>query len=134
MANVDDKKRVEKFGVPDCDHIRCPKLDPVLKSTLPNEAIKADGFLSQLHQFWLDAVAPLSTVLESAESGERRNNGSSVGTAPNGECAPEDGPREPQKGAATAEPRSQVTGRGRDSLQDCGTYAIWGGIRKTCHG
>ena len=46
MANSDHKKRVEKFGVPDCDHIRCLKLDPVLKSTMLNDAIKVDGFLS----------------------------------------------------------------------------------------
>ena len=46
MTNSDRRKRVEKFGVPECDFVRCPKLDPVLKSTLPKEAIKADGCLS----------------------------------------------------------------------------------------
>ena len=70
MSNSDRKKRVEKFRVPDCEWVRCPKLDPVLKTTLPKEAMKADGYLSRLHQFWLDAVAPLTTMIESADAGE----------------------------------------------------------------
>jgi len=37
---------------------------------LPTDAIKADGYLSQLQQFWLDAVAPHAAILESAEAGE----------------------------------------------------------------
>ena len=70
MSNEDRKKRVGRIGVPDCDQIRCPKLDGVLKAVLPKDAIKADGYLSRLQQFWLDAVAPLAAVLESAEAGE----------------------------------------------------------------
>ena len=61
--------------VPDCDHIIRQKLDPVLKSTLPSEAIRADGFLSQLHQFWQDVVAPLTAVIETADVGELRVKG-----------------------------------------------------------
>ena len=45
-------------------------MDPVLKSTLPKEAIKADRYLSRLQQFWLDAVAPLTAVIEGMEAGE----------------------------------------------------------------
>ena len=52
------------------DQIRCPKLDGVLKVVLPKDAIKADGYLSRLQQFWLDAVAPLVAILESAEEGD----------------------------------------------------------------
>jgi len=37
---------------------------------LPTDAIKADGYLSRLQQFWLDAVAPLAAILESAVAGE----------------------------------------------------------------
>ena len=70
MSNEDRRKRVEKVGVPDCDQVRCPKLDGVLKAVLPRDAIKADGYLSRLQQFWLDAVAPLAALLESAEAGE----------------------------------------------------------------
>ena len=70
MSNEDRRKRVEKVGVPDCDQVRCPKLDGVLKAVLPRDATKADGYLSRLQQFWLDAVAPLAALLESAEAGE----------------------------------------------------------------
>ena len=70
MSNEDHRRRVEKVGVPDCDQIRCPKLDGVLKAVLPKDTIKADGYLSRLQQFWLDAVAPLVAILESAEAGE----------------------------------------------------------------
>ena len=70
LSNTDRKKRVDKIGVPDCDQIRCPKLDGVLKAVLPKDAIKADGYLSRLQQFWPDAVAPLAAILESAEEGD----------------------------------------------------------------
>ena len=70
MTNTDRKKRVKKIGVPECDQIRCPKLDRVLKAVLPRDAIKADGYLSRLQQFWLDTVAPLAAILESAEAGD----------------------------------------------------------------
>ena len=70
MDNDDRRKRIKRIGVPDCDQIRCPKLDGVMKAVLPTDAIKADGYLSRLQQFWLDAVAPLAAILESAEAGE----------------------------------------------------------------
>ena len=37
---------------------------------MPRDAIKADGYLSCLHQFWLDTIAPLTAILEGAEAGE----------------------------------------------------------------
>ena len=70
MTNADRKKRVEKIGVLDCDQIRCPKLDGVLKAVLPRDAIKADGYLPRLQQFWLDAVVPFAAILESEEAGD----------------------------------------------------------------
>ena len=70
MSNEDCRKQVKKVGVPDCDQICCSKLDGVLKAVLPRDAIKADGYLSCLQQFWLDAVAPLVAILESAEARE----------------------------------------------------------------
>jgi hypothetical protein len=63
LENLDCKKRVGKYGTLECDHIRCPKLDPVLKTTL-----QVDGYLLRLQQFWLDAVAPLNSVLEHGET------------------------------------------------------------------
>ena len=70
MDNDDRTARIKRIVVPDCDQIRCPKLDGVLKATLPTDAIKVDSYLSQLQQFWLDAVSPLAAILESAEAGE----------------------------------------------------------------
>ena len=70
MSNEDRKKRVGRIGVPNCDQIRCPKLDGVLKAVLPKDTIKVDGYLSRLQQFWLDAVALPAAVLESVEAGE----------------------------------------------------------------
>ena len=70
MTNEDRRERVNKIGIPNCDQIWCPKLDGVMKVVLPKDAIKADGYLSHLQQFWLDAVAPLTAILESAEAGE----------------------------------------------------------------
>ena len=70
LTNADRKKRVDRVGVPDCDGIRCPKLDPVIQAIVPNEATKADGYLSRLQQFWLDATAPLTAIIETAEEGK----------------------------------------------------------------
>ena len=60
LSNADRRKRIAHIGIPDCDKIRCPKLDPML----------ATGYLSRMHQFWLDAVAPLTAILEGSEAGE----------------------------------------------------------------
>ena len=44
MPNEDRKSvGIVKVGIPNCDQIRCPKLDGVLKAVLPKDAIKADG-------------------------------------------------------------------------------------------
>ena len=62
MPNKVRKQRVGKIGIPDCDQIRCPKLDSMLKAVLPKDAIKADGYLLRLQKFCLDAVAPLAAL------------------------------------------------------------------------
>ena len=59
VANTDHKKWLDRIGVPDCNTIRCPKLDQVMQSIIPNDATKVDGYLSRLQQFWLDTVTPL---------------------------------------------------------------------------
>ena len=70
VANTDRKKQLDHIGIPDCNAIRCPKLDQVMQSIIPKDATKADGYLSRLHQFWLDAVTPFTALLETAEGGE----------------------------------------------------------------
>ena len=96
MPNEDCKKRVGRVGIPDCDQVRCPKLDGVLKAVLPKDAIKADGYLSRLQQFWLDAVAPLAafTVRERRSRGiDARKGGFSHPDCPifDGECTSANG-------------------------------------------
>ena len=70
LGNADRKKRIAQIWIPDSDMIHCPKLDPMLATVLLKNAIRADGYLSCLQQFWLDAVAPLATILEGTENGE----------------------------------------------------------------
>jgi len=58
---------VSDKSVPNCDQISCAKLDGFWKAV---DAIKADGYLSRLQQFWLDAISPLVAILECAEAGD----------------------------------------------------------------
>ena len=43
-------------------------MDTAPEEVLPTDAIKVDGYLSQLQQFWLDAVSSLAAILECAEA------------------------------------------------------------------
>ena len=70
LTNANHKKRVDRVDVPDCNSIWCPKLDPVIQAIVLNEATKADGYLSRHQQFWLDATAPLTAIIETAEEGK----------------------------------------------------------------
>jgi len=83
--------------VPDCDQIRCPKLDGVMKAVLPTDAIKADGYLSRLQ---LDAVAPLVAILERAEAGDLTPEKAVASTQVDGKRSSADGPRKMQKTVA----------------------------------
>ena len=112
LSNVDRKKGVDKVGVPDCDQIRCPNLDGVLKTVLPKDTIKADGYLSHLHQFWLDAIAPLAAIIESAEGGgfDTREGGGSCSDSVvfDGQRSPANGAREVQGSDFKVEPILEV--------------------------
>jgi len=75
VTNSDHKKWLYQIGAPECDAIRCPKLDSVVQSIVPNDTIKADGYLSHLHQFWLDTVTSLIALIKSVEGGELKTEG-----------------------------------------------------------
>ena len=45
LSNADRRKRKAHIGIPDCNKIHCPKLNPILATLLPKDAIKADGYL-----------------------------------------------------------------------------------------
>ena len=42
----------------------------MLATVLPKDAIKANGYLLCLQQFWLDAVAPLTAIVEGSDAGK----------------------------------------------------------------
>jgi len=51
VTNEDSRKQVDKIGLPSCEWISYPELIKLMKE---REAIKAEGYLSYLQQFWLD--------------------------------------------------------------------------------
>jgi hypothetical protein len=58
----------EKFGDPECPPTRVPKLDQLVKDRVSQESVKLDRALAKLKAFFLDAVGPLTTILEEAEN------------------------------------------------------------------
>ena len=67
LDNATRKARATKYGVPESRWLKCPKLDPVISTTVSTSARRADRSASRLQQFWLDATNPLVNVLERAE-------------------------------------------------------------------
>ena len=56
------------YPVPRVDHTKCPKLDRVLMSNISKETKDKDNQLAKIQTLFLDAVAPLSHLMELAES------------------------------------------------------------------
>ena len=132
MPNEDRKKRVGKAGIPNYDQIRYLKLDGVLKAVLPKDAIKVDRYLSRLQHFWLDAVAPLAALLESAEAWDLTVGKGSFSHPDcpvlNGECAPADGTVMEKEADFEAQSFFKIHGRGQQKLCFCNTNVVWGRI------
>ena len=64
LTNSMRRNLLEKFGLPEGNEARCPKLDPIIKGELPKEAIDTDKKLSRLQSLALDATGPLVHALE----------------------------------------------------------------------
>ena len=66
LPNSTRRNLLEKFGLPEGNEARCPKLDPIIKGELPKEAVDTDKILSRLQNLALDATGPLvhATSLE----------------------------------------------------------------------
>ena len=64
LTNSTRRNLLEKFGLPEGNEARCPKLDPIIKGELPKEAIDTDKKLSRLQNLALDATGPLVHALE----------------------------------------------------------------------
>ena len=70
---VDNKTRKtweSKFRVPECDSIRCPKLDTIIEDVVKKDAVDEDKELSRLQNFFLDAVGPLVAAFEELSKDE----------------------------------------------------------------
>jgi hypothetical protein len=64
---VDNKTRhswLEKFGVPNGDATRCPKMDAIIKRELPKEANENDRKDWKMQSFALDPTGPLIAAME----------------------------------------------------------------------
>ena len=68
LSNADRRKQIAHIKIPDFHEIHCPKLDLMLATVLLKDALKVNGYLSHLQQFWLDAVVPLSAILEGSDA------------------------------------------------------------------
>ena len=64
LTNSTRRNLLEKFGLPEGNEARCPKLDPIIKGELPKKAIDTDKKLSRLQNLALDATGPLVHALE----------------------------------------------------------------------
>ena len=111
----------------------------MLATVLPKDAIKADGYLSRLQQFWLDAVAPLAAILEGAENGEltpEQAYSAAHASSPllDGECEQSYGAGKAQKDFTEREPRLEIYGGGGERFPEGSSDAIWRGIHKESHG
>ena len=52
------------------DHTKCPKLDNTLRAQVPKDCKDADRTLSRLQALVLDAVGPLTNLLERKQAGQ----------------------------------------------------------------
>ena len=59
-------KQVDKIGAPDTKWVKTPVLPPVMASILPKETVKEDKCNFRTQQLWLEAMAPLVSLLETA--------------------------------------------------------------------
>ena len=64
LENVTRKACAITYGVPDSRWLKCPKLDPIISTTVLMSARPADRSTSRLQQLWLDTTSPLVSVLE----------------------------------------------------------------------
>ena len=59
-------KQVGKIGTPDTKWVKTLVLPPVMASILPKERVKEDKRTFRTQQLWLEAAAPLVSLLETA--------------------------------------------------------------------
>ena len=70
VSNSTRRRWRKIHGMPACDSTKCPKLDSTIKAQLPKECKEADRPLARLQALVLDAVGPLSALLELHQKGQ----------------------------------------------------------------
>ena len=73
VENSTRRAWLEKFGLPDGDEARCPKMDSLIKGELGKETMEADKKLARLQNFTLDAAGPMAVALEELTSKDEPN-------------------------------------------------------------
>jgi len=91
MDNDNCTAHIKRIGVPNCDQIRCPKLDGVLKAVLPTNAIKVDGYLLRLQKF---CCIPTGSHSGMCGGRDRKGGIRASGAVPEGQCTSTCGTRE----------------------------------------
>jgi hypothetical protein len=69
LTNGERLQARKDYLFPDLDASRCPKLDPVIKQNLPKEVKDNEANFAKIQTLVLDAVAPLTAILEEATKG-----------------------------------------------------------------
>ena len=67
LTNESRKHTRNWYNLPKVDATRTLKLDPVIKTLAPQQARSADKELARIQTFLLDAMAPISAILESVD-------------------------------------------------------------------
>ncbi len=69
VPNATRRQMREKFGDPKCPPTRVPKLDKMVRDRITLESMKLDKSLARLQALCLDAVGPLTTIIEEGDKG-----------------------------------------------------------------
>lgn len=69
MKNDNRRKVIDQLPTLSCDAAHPPKLNEALAHLLPKQAKSYDSYLSKLQRFTVDAMAPITWLLEKMEQG-----------------------------------------------------------------
>ena len=69
MKNENRRKVIDQLPTLSCDATHPPKLNDALAHLLPKQAKPYDSYLSKLQRFTMDAIAPITWLLEQMEQG-----------------------------------------------------------------
>ena len=89
LKNNTRRTLISRFGIPEGEEARCPKMDVIINGELHKEALESDKKLSRLQNFALDVSGPLVYAREELSNKEthRINHHSySRSTGASGQC------------------------------------------------